>query len=223
MDYVDMATVLESRSSERFEIGRLELSEGMVENAQFRDIINGRRENDGQKPGVVMQLRDKAGNIIMSDTEMERRTNQWFVRKSQGDVLIGGLGLGMILLAIQDKPEIRSITVVELEQEIIDLVSPQLPLNDKVMIICGDILTWKPPKGIKYDTIYFDIWNAICEDNYEDMKLLNRRFGRKLNRDNPNCWMSSWRYDEVKKAVYDGRIEERRYKLFESYYRRARA
>jgi len=74
-----------------------------------------------------------------------------------------------------------------------------LPLNDKVTIICGDIFKWYPLKGIKYDVIYFDIWNNICGDNYEDMKKLNRRFAKRLNRDNPECWMSSWRHAEHKK------------------------
>ncbi len=223
MNYIDMSTVLESRSSENFEIGCLELTEDRIKNAMFRDIINGTRESANQKPGIITQLRSKSGTIIMSDTEMERRTNRWFVRQANGHVLIGGLGLGMILLAIQDKPEIESITVIELEQEIIDLVSPQLPLNDKVTILCDDILTWKPPADMKYDTIYFDIWNAICEDNYDDMVLLNRRYGRKLNRDNPACYMSSWRYDEIKKAVLESRREAKRYEMFENYFRRARA
>ena len=32
---------------------------------------------------------------------------------AHGDMLIGGLGIGMIILAIQDNPEVKSITVIE--------------------------------------------------------------------------------------------------------------
>ena len=41
----------------------------------------------------------------MSNTYMERWTNMNFCDYAHGDVLIGGLGIGLIILAIQDNPE----------------------------------------------------------------------------------------------------------------------
>lgn len=189
----------------KFEIVHYTLTKENLALLKFRDLINGRRESEGQEPGTVVQLCYKNGAVIMADTEMERRTNRGFYIYANGDVLVGGLGLGMILLAAQAKEEVNSITVVEISQEIIDLAAPQLPLNSKVNVICGDIFTWYPPKGVKYDTIYMDIWNSVCSDNYSDMKRLNRRFGRRLNRENPDCWMSSWRYKETKKRYFEWR------------------
>lgn len=203
-----MCEHLKPVEGKNFKIVQRVVTKRDIELFQLRDLINSNRESDGQKPGTIVQLLDKDGEVMMTDTEMERRTNRLFLMQANGDVLIGGLGLGMILLAAQAKEEVNSITVVEIHQEIIDLVVPQLPLNGKVNVICGDILDWYPPKGVKYDTIYFDIWNSVCDDNYEEMKKLHRRFARRLNRENPNCRMSCWRHKEIKARVYKRRRNE---------------
>jgi len=198
-----MSKYLKPMAGKKFKIVHYTLTEEKLKLIKFRDIIHSRRESEGQKPGTIVQLCHKNGEVIMTDTEMERRTNKYFFMQANGDVLIGGLGLGMILLAAQAKEEVNSITVVEISQEIIDLVAPQLPLNGKVNVICGDILTWWPEKKTtKFDTMYFDIWDSVCADHYSDMKKLNRRFGRRLNRDNSNCYMSSWRYKDTKRLYF---------------------
>jgi len=198
--FSDMKQYLKPVTGEDFEISYREITESQLILARCRDMMNRRREYVGQKPGIITQLHGH-GELIMSDTEMERRTNRFFLTMAEGDVLIGGLGLGMVLLAVQDKESIKSVTVVEKYQEVIDLVVPQLPLNGKVAIICGDVFEWYPEKDVKYDTIYFDIWNYVCGDHYEDMKKLHRRYGKKLNHDNPNSWMSCWRYKDTRAAA----------------------
>ena len=107
----------------------------------------------GISNGTYVRL-TRFGQTLMSDTDMEKRTNREFVAKAHGDVLIGGLGLGMIILAIQDLPEVESIAVIEKYREVIELVGNQLPLNEKVKIINADVFDWKPEKGKKYNCIY---------------------------------------------------------------------
>jgi len=196
-----MVEILKPVEGKEFSIVYSELTERDLKYYRLRDAINFRREHAGQKPGTIVQLKDKRGTVMMSDTAMERDTNWDIAYRAHGDVLIGGLGLGLVLLAAQAKEEVDSITVVEIQQEIIDLVVPQLPLNEKVTVICGDILKWYPPKGVLYDIIYFDIWSAVCGDNYPVMKTLHRRFARRLRRTNPRCWMGSWRRDETERAA----------------------
>lgn len=103
---------------------------------------------------------------VMSNTPMEERTNSDFVCSAHGKVLIGGLGIGMILLAIQDREEIAEITVIEKNKEVIDLVGSQLPLNSKVKIVNADVFDYVPET--KYNTIYMDIWNTINTEIYEE-------------------------------------------------------
>ena len=118
------------------------------------------------------------GQCMMSETPMEHRTNAGFVINAYGDVLIGGLGIGMVILAIQDNPEVRSITVIENNPNVIQAVKPQLPLNDKVRVICDDVFKWKP--DMKFDCVYMDIWFYAGEDEYEEMKTLKRKYGHYL-------------------------------------------
>ena len=66
---------------------------------------------------------------IMSNSNKEKISNLEIIQKAKGDVLIGGFGLGLIVLPIMNKPEVNSIQVVELHDEVIDLIAKQLPLN----------------------------------------------------------------------------------------------
>lgn len=132
----------------------------------------------GIPPGRYIRLINRC-DCVMSDTPMEKETNRDFVRNAHGNVLIGGLGIGLIILAIQDKEDVKQITVVEKNREVIELVGKQLPLNSKVCIVNDDVFEYKPL--LKYNTIYMDIWNYINEDVYnKQMKPLINRYRRYL-------------------------------------------
>lgn len=138
------------------------------------------------------------GVVVMSDTQMERRTSSEFIYRAHGHVLIAGLGLGMVLHALRDHMDrVASITVVEVNQDVIDLVAPKYR-HPKIRIVQGDITTWEPPAGAKYDVIYFDIWPSICEDNLKLMAQLGRRFARYKNRANPDVWLECWSRPELR-------------------------
>lgn len=146
------------------------------------------------------------GELMMSDTDMERRTNNEFVRAAHGEVMIAGLGIGLVLEALREKcktGEVTRIVVYEKYQDVIDLVAwryKDLPLE----VRCADILEYKPPKGEKYDTIYFDIWPTICEDNLEDMAKLHQRW---KFRKREGGYMDSWMCRHLRAR----RAAERRY------------
>lgn len=91
---------------------------------------------------------------VMNNTDSEKEKSLEAVHKARGDVLIAGLGLGLIVLPIMNKKYVISVDVVEKYQEVIDLIKPQLPLNSKVNIIHQDIINFIPTR--KYDLIYFD-------------------------------------------------------------------
>ena len=138
----------------------------------------------------------------MSDTPMERNTNDKFLQSANGDVVIFGLGLGLIVFPLLDDKNIKSITIIELYQDLIDIVKPNIEAKDKhkkVKIIQGDCFTFEFTKETKFDTIYFDIWIDICGDNYEEQKKLERRFRKHLNKDNPNKFIDSWMKDHYKR------------------------
>lgn len=154
-------------------------------NLPFRAILSGISE------GKYARLKVN-GHTMMSETPMEHRTNREFVWDAHGDILIGGLGLGMIILAVQDKKEVNSITVIENNPDVIAAVQHQLPLNNKVRVVQGDAYTWVP--DMKFDGVYMDIWSDISSESYEEMKKLKRRYGHylKSKEESPNrfnyCW-----------------------------------
>lgn len=138
--------------------------------------------------------------VIMSDTPMERMTNIDFIRASKGDVLIAGLGIGMVLWPLIQKEKVSSVTVIEIEQDIIKMIEPVFaPLAKEqgveLTVICDSIFDWKIPKNVMWNTIYFDIWDDVCGDHYDEMKVLHRRFSR--------CrpvggWIGSWRKSDMR-------------------------
>ena len=147
-------------------------------------------------PGKYMRLCVN-GTLMMSDTKQEMMQNWQIMYTAFGKVLIGGLGLGVVLQRILQRKEVDHVTVVEKYQDVIDLVGPHYR-SKRVTLICDDVLTWKPPKGEKYQTIYFDIWPDACEDNLGQVSKLHRRFARNLDRTNKDSWMNSWMADELR-------------------------
>ena len=129
------------------------------------------------------------GQLMMSDTPMERFTNKDFVQSAKGRVMIAGLGVGLIINEILKKDDVTEVIVLEKYQEVIDLVSPKFS-DPRLKIIHADCFTYTFPKTEKFDTIYFDIWPDISTDNLEDMKILHQRYKtRKLSKDS---YMESW-------------------------------
>lgn len=182
--YYDMAELLEDR----------QIGEWKLEHFTVDDHRNWQARLEGITPGTYVRLIHGL-DCVMSNTNMEKRTNMDFCCNAYGDVLIGGLGIGMIILAIQDKPEVKSITVIEKNQEVIDMIVPQLKFNEKVRIICADVFEWKPDTGTKYDMAYMDIWSWINKDIYEQqMKPLKRKYARflKSKKENPNRYNKCW-------------------------------
>lgn len=103
---------------------------------------------------------------MMSQTPFERQNNQIILDNAHGRVLIAGLGIGLILLPIQMKPEVTSVLVVEKYQEVIDLIVPKIPIDPlKVTVVRGDIFNYLPLPQVFFDTIWVDIWTTAEEVN----------------------------------------------------------
>ena len=124
--------------------------------------------------------------LVMSNTPSELDDHSWFISIAEGNILVNGLGLGEVLVALLKKKEVKSVTVIELSEDVIKLVAPHFSKDKRVNIIQANALEWKIPKGTRYDCVWHDIWDNICSDNLEEMKKLHRKFGRHTK------WQSSW-------------------------------
>jgi len=195
--YKDINGIFTERQSENYKI------EKKVFRSDF--FTMGNPEFNGQIDGdkITVLTDTSRDEIIMSNSVMEKRTNTDFVTRANGDVLIAGLGLGLIILAIQDKPEVKSITIVEISEELKDFILEELEehLNYKVKIVISDINTFEPSQ--KYDVIYFDIWNNTSGGNWDNMRYLDDSFHLQINRKNKNSFMDSWRKKETMEFYYE--------------------
>jgi spermidine synthase len=130
----------------------------------------------------------------MTDIPYEHLTNREVVGRSEGDVLTGGLGLGMILTRIVPKKDVRSITVVEKYEDVISLVAPHLEAYfdkqrrqwvgksewvSKVIIVAADIFDYSTSQ--QFDTLWTDIVFPK-EDQLGAWRQLNERLLKFLRR-----------------------------------------
>lgn len=126
------------------------------------------------------------GNAIMSNTPSECEEHRHAIAAATGRVLITGLGLGMFLQAILEKPDVTRVTVIEKAPEVIELVGPAFANDDRVEIINADAFEWKPPKDAQYDFCWHDIWPSISSENLREMGRLRRKFSRRAKLQ--GCW-----------------------------------
>jgi len=119
------------------------------------------------------------GTVVMSNTPDEIRDLSFFIIRAKGNILINGLGLGVMLKALLDKPEVISIAVIEISSDVINLVAPTYIGDKRLTIINADAFEWKPPKCMIYDYVWHDIWDYLCKDNLIQMAKLHRKYGKK--------------------------------------------
>lgn len=98
--------------------------------------------------------------VWMSGSPLECLSMKSHAQRASGHMLIGGLGLGILAWLCAAKPLVKSVTVVELQKEVIDLVGPVVG-HPKIHIIQGDVRQHIQDTKSKYDFISLDIWPGI--------------------------------------------------------------
>lgn len=164
-------------------IRHVTVSEKEAEQDRFIAILRGDWSYNGLEPGtycVLSQRAPQGARHWMSDTWFERFTNRTVLRDARGDVLIAGLGIGMLPAALCASVRVRSVTVLELVPEVIALVAPHIR-HPKLNIVLADAFS-PPLHGRSFDYVYLDIWPQWGAGNWETMKPLlatYRRFQRR--------------------------------------------
>lgn len=143
---------------------------------------------------------------VMSDTPDEMNDHIEPILKAHGRVLIHGLGLGCVLNCMLHNTHVSEIDVVEVNQGVIDLVSPfyrgeALALGKTLRIRHGSCVDIKWPRGQRWNYVWHDIWSTISASNLRDKddpehgisyERLHRMFGNRCDE------QSSWAFDKAK-------------------------
>lgn len=163
-------------------------------------------------PGKYVKL-IISGELVMSDTPYEMNTNQKFVNKAHGNVLIGGLGIGLLIKNLIPKIESGKIKHISIWEKNINLINlwkiagQYLPVHDKISVFQYDVFDYQKVKnqlkGV-FDSVYIDIWAGLDENAYTQMKHFRRVFRPFLNPDNPDAFIECWGRDECMRKVKKG-------------------
>lgn len=127
---------------------------------------------------------EKDGDVLMEVSPYTIHTMGEDIQASHGEVLVLGLGLGYFPYMALQKKNVESVTVVEHDQNVIDLfrqhILPQFrdEERDKLTIIHDDAFHYlENTSDGRFDFCYADIWSTPMEvSTYLRMKELNRKF-----------------------------------------------
>lgn len=122
-----------------------------------------------------------------------------YIERAKGKVLTYGLGLGYYVFRVALKSEVDSVTVVDLNENVINLfkthILPQFPesVQRKIRIVKADAFTFAESlKDGDFDYIYADIWHDCGDgkDLYLKFKSLENRC--------PSAEYGYWIEDSIK-------------------------
>ncbi|MGA7614703.1 MAG: hypothetical protein WBX15_05915 [Thermoanaerobaculia bacterium] len=99
-----------------------------------------------------------------------------------GDVLVTGLGLGLVAEAMLRPSEsrVKSITIVELSPDVIRLVGPYLLSRHpgRIDLVEASAFAWEPPDRAHFSVAWHDIWpNPYAPEVTAEMRRLQERYG----------------------------------------------
>lgn len=151
---------------------------------------------DASMPIVMLS---EGKSIWMSDTPQEQESLVPVIQRARGDVLMGGLGIGYLPTRLMRKAEVKSITIVEKNQDVIALVYPQI-WGPKTNIIVGDIFDYLIGTDKRYDFIHVDIWMGILQPLKGIQRVRNLAKTCLKPNGEVHCWAQEL-YDRVKDAI----------------------
>ena len=126
----------------------------------------------------------------MSITPNEINTMRPYIEEAKGNILVLGLGLGYYPFTISLKDEVKKITIVELDQNIINIFNkhllPLFPHKEKIQIIKGEAIKFLNNNKDHYDFVFVDLWH-----NPEDGLPLYLRIS-KIAMHYKNCKFQYW-------------------------------
>lgn len=119
------------------------------------------------------------------------------IGKAKGRVLTFGMGLGYFTYHAAMKPEVESVTVVDISAEVLDLfrthILPQIPNKDKISLVQKDAYAFaEEDMAGNFDFVFADIWHDAGDgrEPYLKMKAYETRF--------PDIEFDFWLEDTIK-------------------------
>lgn len=130
-------------------------------------------------------------SVWMSVTPNEIETFKKPIENAKGKVLTLGCGMGYYAYMASRKEEVESVTVVEIEQSVIDLfekhILPQFETKDKIKIVKADAVDFiKNITDGEYDYCFADIWIGV---QHVESYFAIKEAARKLKKTKMEYWI----------------------------------
>jgi hypothetical protein len=129
-----------------------------------------------QIPVTSLEIKDDKSKIWrtwMVDDPPHWWSMQDYARNSVGKVLVAGLGLGLVTHELLNNIDVDSMTVIERNKDVIDLIFPLLPKAEgvKFQIINKDFYDFIHESEEDFDRIIVDLWTSGSKE--ETKKILD--------------------------------------------------
>lgn len=113
----------------------------------------------------LQEKRNGKWHTWMVDDPPHWEAMKLYARETKGRTLVAGLGLGLVMHALQDYRPNDEVVLVERQHEVIKLVAPSLrDRGAKFELIQSDWYDYEPKPDEKFDTIIIDLWVAHGSD-----------------------------------------------------------
>ena len=141
----------------------------------------------------------KNNEIWMSLNPNEIKTMEPYIEKAQGHVLVLGLGMGYVAYMMANKKEVKSVTVIEKDSNVINIFNnllwPSFSSKEKIKIINDDAINYLKRKQRDYDYIFADIWHSPDDGLPLFLKI------KKINR-HVDCWLEVSMYALLRRCMF---------------------
>lgn len=168
---------------------RIEKFRSALNDNYIRFVRNGRAPGLGEFTGLI---HDSARDVVMSDTIPEILDVRPYLPFLRGDVLVTGLGIGLVPGILTKHPafsrDVRSVTIIEKEPDVVRLVSPQYG-DKRIRVIVADAFHWKP--DMSFDAAWHDVWDRIRITNRAEFSAIRSHYRKAVPVERQFCWSES--------------------------------
>ncbi|SRR5258705_6024441 len=131
------------------------------------------------------------GLLWMQDSPIEIFLHHFAIDAAQGDVLIGGLGIGYSAKVIARKSNVDSVKVVEINPDVIKLVAPYTErAQPKIKVVHNDLWLFLAGTRQRFDFVFLDIWRSTGEYEFEKTVQPLRKLAKRVLKPGGKvmCW-----------------------------------
>ena len=140
----------------------------------------------------------KNKEIWMSLNPNEIKTMAPYIDKATGNVLVLGLGMGYVAFMMAMKKDVKSVTIIEKDQQVIDifnnLIWPNFKNKEKIKIIKDDGVNFLRNNKSKYNYIFADLWHSPEDGLSLFIKI------KKIDK-NIDCWLETSMYALLRRCM----------------------